>query len=91
MRDLKTKLRVARGELPADLLLQNAQLVNVLSGEIHPAHIAIADGRTVARDVYAATEVIARRELPIEGGTRGQNHSELTQHIINVICNVFAR
>ncbi len=38
---LETLIAVARGEEPADLLLRNAQLVNVLSGEIHPADIAI--------------------------------------------------
>ena len=37
-------LAVARGDEPADLVLRNAQLVNVLSAEVHPADIAIADG-----------------------------------------------
>lgn len=58
MRDLKNKLRVARGEAPADLLLQNAQLVNVLSGEVHAANIAIADGRVVGFGDYEARQVI---------------------------------
>jgi len=38
-------IAVARGEEPADLLLKNGRLVNVLSGEIHPARVAIVDGR----------------------------------------------
>ena len=38
-------IAVARGEEPADLLLKNGRLINVLSGEIHPARVAIADGR----------------------------------------------
>ncbi len=38
-------IAVARGEEPADLLLKNGRLVNVLSGEVHPARVAIADGR----------------------------------------------
>lgn len=42
--DLSHILAVARGDEPADLLLRNAQLVNVLSGEIHPADIAVAGG-----------------------------------------------
>jgi adenine deaminase len=58
MRDLKNKLRVARGEAPADLLLKNAQLVNVLSGEVHVADIAIADGRVVGFGDYEAKQVI---------------------------------
>mgnify|MGYP000747769063 CR=1 FL=1 len=44
---LETRIAVARGEEPADLLLKDARLVNVLSGEIHPADIAIHDGRVV--------------------------------------------
>jgi adenine deaminase len=44
---LETLIAVARGEEPADLVLKNAQLVNVLSGEIHPADIALYDGRVV--------------------------------------------
>jgi adenine deaminase len=38
-------IAVARGEELADLLLKNGRLVNVLSGEIHPARVAIVDGR----------------------------------------------
>ncbi len=49
---LKTFIAVARGEEPADLLLKNAQLVNVLSGEIHPADIGIYDGRIVGFGDY---------------------------------------
>lgn len=40
--DLRRTVAVARGETPADLLLENAQLINVMSGEIHPADIAIS-------------------------------------------------
>jgi adenine deaminase len=40
--NLSRTLAVARGDEPADLLLRNARLVNVLSGEIHPADIAFA-------------------------------------------------
>jgi adenine deaminase len=41
---LESLIAVARGEEPADLLLKNARLVNVLSGEIHPANVAIYSG-----------------------------------------------
>ncbi|MES1244945.1 MAG: adenine deaminase [Acidobacteriota bacterium] len=40
--NLPRTLAVARGDEPADLLLRNARLVNVLSGEIHRADIAVA-------------------------------------------------
>lgn len=42
--DLTRTLAVARGDEPADLLLRGARLVNVLSGEIHPADVAVAEG-----------------------------------------------
>lgn len=40
--DRKTLIEIARGDAPADLLLTNAQVVNVLSGEIHRTDVAIA-------------------------------------------------
>ncbi|MBO0795899.1 MAG: adenine deaminase, partial [Ktedonobacteraceae bacterium] len=45
MQDLWKRIQVARGELPADLLLRNAMLLNVCSGESYPADVAISDGR----------------------------------------------
>ncbi len=38
-------IRVARGDAPADLVLRNAQLVNVYSGEIYPTDVAIHSAR----------------------------------------------
>ena len=58
MRDLQHKLSVARGEKPAELLFHNAQLVNVLSGEIHAADVAVDDGRVIGFGKYDAREVI---------------------------------
>lgn len=58
MRDLQRKLSVARGEQPAELLFRNARLVNVLSGEIHPAHVAVEDGRIAGLGEYEARRVI---------------------------------
>ena len=49
---LETFIAAARGEEPADLFLKNAQLVNVLSGEIHPADIAIYDGKVLGFGDY---------------------------------------
>ena len=45
--DLIHMLAVARGDEPADLLLENAQLVNVLSGEIYAADVAVAGSNIV--------------------------------------------
>ena len=33
---------VARGEVPADLLLKGARIANVLTGEVYPANVAVA-------------------------------------------------
>jgi adenine deaminase len=58
MRHIQHKLRVARGEAPADLLFKNAQLVNVLSGEIHEADVAVDDGRVIGFGNYDAKEIV---------------------------------
>jgi adenine deaminase len=44
---LKRRIQIARGQQPADLVLHNARLVNVCSGECYPADIAIAGGLIV--------------------------------------------
>lgn len=41
-------LAVAQGQEPADLLLRNARMVNVASGEIEPVNVAICDRRIVS-------------------------------------------
>ncbi|MEP6956145.1 MAG: amidohydrolase family protein, partial [Chthoniobacterales bacterium] len=58
MRNLEHKLSVARGEEPAELLFKNAQLVNVFSGEIYPADVAVDDGRVVGIGEYEARAVV---------------------------------
>ncbi|MGD1087591.1 MAG: adenine deaminase [Verrucomicrobiota bacterium] len=58
MRNIQQKLAVARGEHPAELLFKNAALVNVLSGEIHPANVAVEDGRVVGFGDYKAKKTI---------------------------------
>jgi adenine deaminase len=58
MREIQHKLSVARGETPAELLFKNAQLVNVFSGEIHNANVAVDDGRVIGFGDYDAKEII---------------------------------
>lgn len=41
---LEHLLSVARGDQPADLVLTNAQIVNVFSGEVQPGQVAISGG-----------------------------------------------
>lgn len=47
MDELQRRIQIARGAILADLVLLNAQLVNVCSGECYQSDIAIADGRVV--------------------------------------------
>jgi adenine deaminase len=42
--NLKQKINLAKGQEKVDLLVKNAKIVNVFSGEIHQADVAIADG-----------------------------------------------
>jgi len=58
MRNIQQKLAVARGEQPASLLFKNARVVNVLSGEIYPANVAVEDGRIVGIGDYEGRKVI---------------------------------
>jgi adenine deaminase len=58
MRNLQQKLSIARGERPTERLFKNANLVNVLSGEIYRTHVAVDDGRVVGLGDYPAKKVI---------------------------------
>ena len=58
MRELQHKLSVARGEKPAELVFKNARLVNVLSGEIHEANVAVDDGRVIGLGDYDGKEIV---------------------------------
>jgi adenine deaminase len=61
MRNVQRKLSIARGERPAELLFQNARVVNVFSGEIHQTHVAVEDGRIIGLGAYPARKVINLR------------------------------
>jgi len=60
--DLKSLIRHAKGDEPADLLLRNGRVVNVLSGEIVPTSVAIAGEYIVGLGDYPA-----RREIEVGG------------------------
>lgn len=63
MNDWKQQMDQARGLAEIDLVLRNALLVNVLSGEIHPTEIGIQDGRFVGIGTFP----LAREELDLKG------------------------
>jgi adenine deaminase len=57
--NLKELISVARGEIPADLLLKNAQVVNTFIGEIEQADVAIYGERIAGVGDYGkAREII---------------------------------
>jgi adenine deaminase len=58
MRRTAEKIAKALGKEPADLLIKNARLVNVVSGEIHEADVAIDDGRILGYGDYQAKKVL---------------------------------
>jgi adenine deaminase len=62
MDDLEEKIKAARGEGRANLLLKNANLINVLSGEIYPADVAIYGDTIVGIGRYEA-----EREMDLGG------------------------
>jgi len=42
--DLQRKISLAKGQERVDLLVKNAKIINVFSGEIHETDVAISDG-----------------------------------------------
>jgi adenine deaminase len=56
--DLKELISVARGEIPADLLLKNARIVNTFIGEIEQADVAIHGDRIAGVGDYGKAKEI---------------------------------
>ncbi|MBI4673943.1 MAG: adenine deaminase [Chloroflexi bacterium] len=55
--ELSTLIQSARGNIPADLLLKNARVVNVFTGEIEETSVAISGSRIVGLGQYDAKKV----------------------------------
>lgn len=55
---LKEIIRSARGQKQVDLLLANARIINVFSGEIFAGDIAVADGHIVGFGPYMAEKTV---------------------------------
>jgi adenine deaminase len=62
MKDLAKIIRVARGQVPSDLVLRNARIVNVFSAEIYRGNIAIWGGRIAGIGDYRG-----KREIDLAG------------------------
>ena len=59
---LQRRLAAARGDSPAELVLKNARIVNVFSGEIQQGDVAVCDGVIVGVGSYEG-----RREVELDG------------------------
>lgn len=67
--EISSLIKVARGEEPAELLLKNARVVNVFSGEIEEAGVAITHSRIVGLgNDYPTQRVIDMRGRYIAPG-----------------------
>jgi adenine deaminase len=76
---MNTLLHAARGEAPVDLLVRNCQVVNVLSGEVHPGSVGVKDGVVVGFGEYKAFEVVdACGRYLCPGLVEGHIHIEST-------------
>jgi len=56
--NLKNMIRSARGRKPVDLVLANARIINVFSGEIFDGDIAVAHGCIVGFGSYDAKKTV---------------------------------
>jgi adenine deaminase len=56
MENLAEIIRVAKGEVPADIAIKGGSIVNVLSGEIYEADVAIYGERIVGVGTYSGRE-----------------------------------
>ena len=65
--ELDTLIRQAAGREPADLLLTNLQLVDVLAGEIYPAEVAISGGVVAGVGSGPGSGYTARDKLDLGG------------------------
>jgi adenine deaminase len=52
--ELAQLIRFTRGDAPAELLLRNARVIDVFTGEIIPTHVALAHSRIVGLGDYRA-------------------------------------
>lgn len=61
--NLKELISVARGEIPADLLLKNARIINTFNGEIEQADVAISGERIAGVGDYGK----AKETIDLQG------------------------
>ena len=97
MANLKRKIDLATGQKKVDLLVKNANIVNVFSGEIHNDNVAIADGifvgfgHTEEYKEYDAQDIIdAQGRFMCPGLIDGHIHLESTFLVPREFCSIVA-
>ena len=76
---LQKLIRVARGEIPADLVLKGGKVVNVFSCEIQKTDVAISEDQIVGLGSYQGHEILDCRQRYIcPGFIDGHLHIEST-------------
>src|SRR5690349_15712588 len=75
-------LAVARGDVPADLILRNVRLVNVFSGEIEQTDLVIAGDRIAG----VGTGYTAREEVDLAGAYVSPALIDAHVHIESSLC-----
>ena len=91
--DLKRKISFAKGHERVDLVVKNAKIVNVFSGEIHQTDVAIADGIFVGfgEEGYNTKNLYdAQGRFMCPGLIDGHIHIESTFLSPREFCNVVA-
>jgi adenine deaminase len=79
--NLPDLLSVSRGDRPADLVLKNARIVNVFSGEIETGDIAIFDGR-----IAGIGKFHAHQQVDLAGAFVAPGLIDAHVHIESSLC-----
>ena len=95
--DLKRKIDLATGKEKVDLVVKNANIVNVFSGEIHKGNVAIADGMFVGfgqteeyMEYHAQNIIDVQGKFMCPGLVDGHIHLESTFLAPREFCNIVA-
>ena len=82
----KELIQAGGAKRPADLIIKNGQLVNVMTAEIYPAEVAVYQGKIVAVDpdvsAYQGTEtrvIDAKQQYIVPGLIDGHIHVECSK------------
>jgi adenine deaminase len=92
LEEIRLLLDVAAGRRPADLYLEGANLLNVYSGEVYPANVAIAGGRIAYVGPGRGMVGDATPVVPLAGKTLVPGYIDPHTHITGLATPVeFAR